>query len=137
MRNPKQLVIALIVTVGLLKVAPFFALIGACLFVCIVWEAKRDAGRRMAEEYTVARMSAHVEKVLAEAEDAKKEALRLAADARARRDEATRQLEEFARAELSRVQPSPQELFDQYQEFRIETDAKILACEVEEFLRDA
>lgn len=137
MRNPKSLVVALIVTVGLFCLSPFFAGVGAVLFVLVVVEGRQDAKRRMHEEYTVARMSAHVESVLAEAETAKTEALRLAEAAREAREAAIRQLEEFAARELSRVEPSPQELFDQYQEFRIETDAKILACEVEEFLRES
>lgn len=136
MRNPKSLVVALIVTVGLWAVAPFFALVGAVLFVWIVRDARQDARHRYSEEATVQRMAAHVEAVLAEAEELCDQAKADAAIAKATKDETARQLAEFTRWQQRQMLPSPQELFDQHEDEFVRHKTDVLMSEIEEHLKD-
>ena len=150
MRNPKSSVVALIVTVGLWAVAPFFALVGAVLFVWIVRDARQDARHRYSEEATVQRMAAHAEAVLAEAEGLRDQAEAVlaeaeelrdqakadAAEAKAKKEETARQLAEFTRWQQRQMLPSPQELFDQHEDEFVRHKTDVLMSEIEEHLKD-
>jgi len=140
MRNPKSLVTALIVTVGLYQVAPFFALIGACLFVCIVFEGRRDAKVREFEENTVRALAAqvesyrqkdaHAEAIIREAQELRAQAMEQATRARALREETERQLVEFAQWRMTQITPTPQELFDG---MRVEQEIQQFRTEIERY----
>lgn len=135
-RNPKWIVTALIVTVGLWKLAPFFALVGAVLFVAIVLEGRRDARHREWEEATVKAGAAHVEAVLAEAEELRDQAKADAAIAKATKDETAKQLAQFHAWQQRQMLPSPQELFDQHEDEYVRHKTDVLMSEIEEHLKD-
>lgn len=114
MRNPKAW-LPPIVTTGVFLCFDGTRVLGVgCLFILVVIlvEARHDAKDRFGYEASVRAMAARTEAVLAEAEDLRRQAADQVARARAVREEALRQLQEFANRELSQVRPSPEELWD-------------------------
>lgn len=136
MRNPKSLVVALIVTVVLLKVVPMSGIAALAIVVVTVIEARQDARHRYSEEATVQRMAAHVEAVLAEAEELRDQAKADAAIAKATKDETAKQLAQFHAWQQRQMLPSPQELLDQHEDEYVAHKTDVLMSEIEEHLKD-
>lgn len=106
------------------------------IVVVTVVEARQDGRHRYSEEATVQRMAAHVEAVLAEAEELRDQAKTDAAIAKATKDETAKQLAQFHAWQQRQMLPSPQELFDQHEDEYVRHKTDVLMSEIEEHLRD-